>query len=125
MNTKSFSIFVYILSLTASFSYCQISRTGWQAELSTDFHDVSGTVTIVDDNTIQLNNFNYDGFCGVLIPYFKIKKRKNVKKHHAGQKANEFARGKEEKNDQPLPGALVDHPVNQGQQQQEKDFGPH
>ena len=70
MNTKSFSIFVYILSLTASFSYSQISHSSWQAELSTDFHNVSGTVTIVDDDTIQLNNFNYDG--AGLVVYFYL-----------------------------------------------------
>ena len=36
-------------------------RTGWQAPLSTLFHNVSGTVTIVDANTLLVEDFNYDG----------------------------------------------------------------
>ncbi len=34
---------------------------GWQAELETRFHDVAGTVTIVDEHTLQVDGFHYDG----------------------------------------------------------------
>jgi hypothetical protein len=34
---------------------------GWQTDLSTLAHDVSGTVTIIDDDTIRVDDFIYDG----------------------------------------------------------------
>ncbi len=34
---------------------------GWTAELQNIFHDVGGTAEIVDDCTIVINNFTYDG----------------------------------------------------------------
>jgi len=34
---------------------------GTVAEFSTFAHDVSGTMTIIDDRTIEITNFNYDG----------------------------------------------------------------
>lgn len=36
-------------------------RRGWQAELSTLFHNVSGTVTIIDERTLHVSHFTYDG----------------------------------------------------------------
>jgi hypothetical protein len=36
-------------------------RAGWVAQLSTLQHGVSGTVTIVDERTLRLDAFNYDG----------------------------------------------------------------
>jgi hypothetical protein len=36
-------------------------RTGWQADLITKGHGVDGIVTIVDHNTIRLDEFDYDG----------------------------------------------------------------
>lgn len=36
-------------------------RTGWQADLVTKGHGVDGIVTIVDHNTIRLDEFDYDG----------------------------------------------------------------
>lgn len=36
-------------------------RAGWSARLSTLQHGVSGRVTIVDENTLELSQFNYDG----------------------------------------------------------------
>ncbi len=36
-------------------------RTCWSAELSTIFHQVSGTVTIVDRETMYVESFTYDG----------------------------------------------------------------
>ncbi len=35
--------------------------TGAVAELSTRFHNVSGTVTVVDEDTFRVDNFTYDG----------------------------------------------------------------
>jgi Electron transfer DM13 len=37
------------------------ARAGWQAQLSTFAHNVSGTVTIVDADTFRVDNFFYDG----------------------------------------------------------------
>jgi hypothetical protein len=39
-------------------SHAMVGQTG---ELSTLAHSVSGTATIVDDCTIEITNFNYDG----------------------------------------------------------------
>ena len=36
-------------------------RAGWEAQLSTLAHEVSGTVRIVDHNTLEVEGFNYDG----------------------------------------------------------------
>ena len=37
------------------------ARIGWTAELDTFFHDVGGTAEIVDDCTVVISNFTYDG----------------------------------------------------------------
>ena len=37
------------------------SRVGWTAELVNHFHDISGTATIVDDCTIRIDAFGFDG----------------------------------------------------------------
>ena len=44
-------------------SLCNVAyaRAGWQARLSTLQHGVSGTVTIIDERTVRLSGFNYDG----------------------------------------------------------------
>ncbi|MCA9103712.1 MAG: DM13 domain-containing protein [Planctomycetales bacterium] len=34
---------------------------GWQAELNTFAHDVTGTVTILDEDTVVVEDFTYDG----------------------------------------------------------------
>lgn len=36
-------------------------RAGWVADLSTNSHGVNGFVTIVDADTVQVDNFYYDG----------------------------------------------------------------
>lgn len=46
---------------TTSAAAMPYERAGWQAELITRFHDVSGTVTIVDEFTLQVDDFHYDG----------------------------------------------------------------
>jgi hypothetical protein len=33
----------------------------WDGEFQTYFHDVSGTVTVLDSNTLEFKNFNYEG----------------------------------------------------------------
>jgi len=42
---------------------CEAShdQVGWSAELETYFHDVSGRAEIVDDCTISIPDFTYDG----------------------------------------------------------------
>ncbi len=51
-------IAVLTLSSTASAEYW---KAGWSTDLSTLFHDVSGTVTILDSRTLWVENFNFDG----------------------------------------------------------------
>ena len=36
-------------------------QVGWQAQLNGNFHNVGGTVSILDDDTIQVDDFTYDG----------------------------------------------------------------
>lgn len=36
-------------------------QVGWQAELNGMFHNVSGTVTILDEDTVEVDDFTYDG----------------------------------------------------------------
>lgn len=49
------------LAIAASGVADVYERAGWQAQFSTLFHNVSGTVTIVDANTLLVEDFNYDG----------------------------------------------------------------
>ena len=44
------------------------AHVGWVAELETYHHDAGGTATILDDCTIQVTNFTYDG--SGLVVYF-------------------------------------------------------
>ena len=37
------------------------AKVGWQAKLASHSHGTSGTVKIVDDCTLQVDNFNFDG----------------------------------------------------------------
>lgn len=45
-------------------------KIGWQADLSRLAHNVSGSVTIVDEDTVRVDNFTYDG--GGLDVYFYL-----------------------------------------------------
>ena len=36
-------------------------KVGWEAELQTHFHQVSGTVRILDEYTLEVEHFYYDG----------------------------------------------------------------
>ena len=45
-------------------------RAGWEAELSQDFHNVSGSVTIIDEDTLRVDDFTYDG--GGIVVYFYL-----------------------------------------------------
>jgi plastocyanin len=49
---------------------CRYERAGWSAELATFFHDVSGTVTIIDERTLYVENFTFDG--GGPLVYFYL-----------------------------------------------------
>lgn len=49
-----------ILLVASTVSSAAYPRAGYEANLSTLFHNVSGTVTIVDADTLLLEGFNYD-----------------------------------------------------------------
>jgi hypothetical protein len=65
MSRNSFSIVLTAICMWCANSIAQAQlispQVGWQAELSTIAHNVSGTVSIVDENTIQVDDFTYDG----------------------------------------------------------------
>ena len=58
----SFAFFVCTI-LTATNCWAQLTspQIGWQTQLSTLAHGVSGLVTILDEDSIQVDNFTYDG----------------------------------------------------------------
>lgn len=66
---------LFILALGSAFgaasAQAQLTspQIGWQADLSQDFHDVSGTVTILDEDTVQVDNFTYDG-AGIVVYFY-------------------------------------------------------
>lgn len=39
----------------------EIPQPGWEAELIGTSHDVSGTAVVIDDHTIELRDFTFDG----------------------------------------------------------------
>lgn len=51
---------VILLCLAARFSSAD-PGPGWTAELTTRFHLVEGTVTVVDSTTIRVDDFHFDG----------------------------------------------------------------
>ena len=58
-------LFILLVSIVSTLAFAAAAggypRAGAQAELSTSAHNVSGTATIIDSNTIQVTHFNYDG----------------------------------------------------------------
>lgn len=50
-----------LVGTTASLAQAAYERGGETAELDTFFHDVSGTVTIIDYDTLLVENFYFDG----------------------------------------------------------------
>jgi hypothetical protein len=65
-----------ICSSTPTAAQLNSPQVGWQAELSKKFHHVSGTVTVLDQNTIQVDDFTFDG--GGIDVYFYLG-RENTK----------------------------------------------
>lgn len=51
----------HLLANDFSSALLPYARAGWQAQLSTRAHNVSGLVTIVDADTFRVDNFFYDG----------------------------------------------------------------
>jgi len=39
----------------------EIPQVGWVAELTGHHHDVAGTAKLIDDRTIEITGFTYDG----------------------------------------------------------------
>jgi len=71
MFRKYFLFILLVLLFTRiSHTLAFFQRAGWQAELSTVAHNVSGTVTIIDQDTFRVDNFNYDG--GGIEVYFYL-----------------------------------------------------
>jgi len=54
---------IVVLSLFAASAQAELTspKVGWRAEFSQPIHNVGGTVTIVDDDTVRFDDFTYDG----------------------------------------------------------------
>ncbi len=50
-----------LLAACAAPALAQMPAPGWEAELSMISHLVSGTVVVVDEDTIRIDNFTFDG----------------------------------------------------------------
>jgi hypothetical protein len=61
MTSLVLSTGVFVIAVSAARADAEYARAGWRAELSTRFHAVEGTVTIVDERTLQVDHFTYDG----------------------------------------------------------------
>lgn len=66
----TYAVTFFAVLLPCSPVVAQSPDIGWQAPLSTDFHDVSGTVSIVDSDTLLVEDFTYDG--GGIVVYFYL-----------------------------------------------------
>lgn len=73
MKTGKILLSSLFLLLPSSLLFASYPRAGYEAHLSTIYHNVSGTVTIVDANTLLVENFYYDG--GGLTVYFYLGER--------------------------------------------------
>jgi hypothetical protein len=60
------AIFAVVLELPA---HAQ-PQVGWQASFGPGAHNAAGVATILDENTIQVDNFTYDG--GGIVVYFYL-----------------------------------------------------
>ena len=58
-----FKTVICLAAVQGGVIYAQDSypRAGWFAELSNLFHDVSGTVVIIDEDSLRVEDFTYDG----------------------------------------------------------------
>jgi len=65
-----FSICLLAILPASAFGALVSPRVGYQAQLSTLGKNVSGTVTIVDDDTVRVDDFTYDG--GASFVYFYL-----------------------------------------------------
>ncbi|QEG34832.1 DM13 domain-containing protein [Bythopirellula goksoeyrii] len=63
------SIAFYALQVSDCQAQLTSPQIGWQAQLSELAHDVSGTVTILDEDSIQVDNFTYDGG-GIVVKFY-------------------------------------------------------
>ena len=63
-------VFLTACLATPAFAELTSPQVGWQAELSDIEENVSGTVTILDENTVQVDDFTYAG--GGLSVYFYL-----------------------------------------------------
>ena len=66
MNHRTFvfglSAALLVIACASQSLFAQMTPgVGYQASLSTISHDVSGTVTILDADTLLVENFTYDG----------------------------------------------------------------
>ena len=66
MNHRMFvfglsAVFLLMLCASQSAEAQMMPGVGYTTSLSTIFHDVSGTVTVLDEDTLLVEDFTYDG----------------------------------------------------------------
>lgn len=52
---------VSTVSTTPALAQLASPQVGWQADLVTHFHDVAGIITVVDEDTLRVDEFVFDG----------------------------------------------------------------
>jgi hypothetical protein len=61
MKFRDLVKYIFFIGFVGSSAFAKYPRVGYEAYLKTIFHNVSGKVTIVDTNTLAVENFTYDG----------------------------------------------------------------
>jgi hypothetical protein len=57
-------------------------RAGWETHLTQLGHKVAGTATIVDERTIRLTHFSYDGFAPMMYVYLATNQTASAFRNH-------------------------------------------
>ncbi|MEC9373260.1 MAG: DM13 domain-containing protein [Planctomycetota bacterium] len=81
------------LALGAAAEAGDYARAGWTAELSTLAHDVDGICTIVDENTLRFEMFDYDGLGAPAGVYVYLAEQDTQASFVAGLQVGEDLRG--------------------------------
>lgn len=93
MRIPSAGVATLITIVLAATARAQLTSPmiGWQAELRTLEHNVSGSVTIVDEDTIRVDNFTYDG--GGIVVHFYLGETESTPSFSSGVSIGPDLRG--------------------------------
>ncbi|TWT88300.1 Electron transfer DM13 [Pseudobythopirellula maris] len=63
-------LMAFALTMAVAAPVVAAPLAGWTAELDGLFHNVSGSLTVIDDDTLRVDDFTYDG--GGIVVYFYL-----------------------------------------------------